>query len=355
MRPRTLAYLGLGLVAAFLALKFVLPYLLPFLLAAFVAVLIDPVVNWLENRVHLGRGLAVGAVLLLIVAGLSTGVVVGLYRLALEASDLSVDLPGYYAQAQTLIETWLSRLGEISSSLPAPLNDALQAQAQSAYSLLSKVAAALLNSVASLPGTVMFTVVTGLGTFFISRDKRQINRFILSLLPLAWRERAQTAERRVMASFLGYIRAQLVLVLLTTVGSIVGLGLIGAPYALLLGFGAGLLDLFPMVGPATMYLPWALYHVFFGNPGFGLRILAVFAVVAGVRQLLEARVVGARIGIHPLATLMAIYLGLAIFGARGLIIGPLTAIIIKALAESGLWPSLPPSGGAGGRPAEPTR
>ncbi len=354
MRPNTWLYLIGGLLLTFLALRFVLPYVLPFVLAGFFAVLIDPLVGWLERKVRLGRGLAVAAVLIVILAALVLGLVAGVSRLATEAADLVVDLPEYYARAEAFTEAWLARLGELSANLPDPVRGALEGQVTAMYGGLGRIARTLLDSVAGLPRTLMFTFVAGLATFFISRDKREINRFFISLLPAAWRARALAAQREVLSSFLGYIRAQLVLVLLTTTGSIIGLGLIGAPYALLIGITAGLLDLFPMVGPATLFIPWGLYHLLFANAGFGLRILIVLATVTALRQLVEARVIGSRIGLHPLATLVALYMGLAIFGARGLLIGPLTAIVLKAMAQSGLWPGYP-SGGAAVTAPPPVR
>ncbi len=342
MRPATWLYLAGGLLLGFLALKFVLPYLLPFVLAAFIAVLIDPLVNGLERRLRVGRGLATTVVLLIVLAGLVGGIIAGISRLTVEAGEILTDLPGI--QART--EVWLARLGEVSTSLPDPVRKTFEEQVTSISGGLSAVAKGLANSLAGLPRALMFIFVTGLATFFISRDKREINRFLVGLLPPAWRDRARAVEREVLASFLGYIRAQLVLVLLTAVGSIIGLGLVGAPYALLLGAAAGLLDLFPMVGPATLFFPWGLYHVFLGDHVFGLRILIVLGAVTAVRQLVEARVIGARIGLHPLATLIAIYLGLAVFGGQGLLIGPLAAIVLKALAQSGLWPGYPPGGAA---------
>ncbi|MHB0885023.1 MAG: sporulation integral membrane protein YtvI [Bacillota bacterium] len=331
----TWLYLGAGLLLGFLTLKFVLPYLLPFVLAAFIAVLIDPLVSWMARRLRMRRGLAVAVVLLVVLAALTAGIITGVSRLAVEAKEITDDLPRW----QNMAEGWLSRLGELSMSLPDPVRQAIENQMATVSDGLSALADSLVNSLAGLPRAMMFIVVTCLATFFISRDKREINRFLVGLLPEAWRGQARAVEREVLSSFLGYIRAQLVLVLLTAVGCIIGLGLVGAPYALLIGVGAGILDLFPMIGPATLFLPWGLYHVFLGDHGLGLRLLIVLGVVTAVRQLIEARVIGARIGLHPLATLMAIYLGLAVFGGQGLLIGPLAAVVLKALAQSGLWPN----------------
>lgn len=349
MRPTTWLYLGAGLLLGFLTLKFVLPYLLPFVLAAFIAVLIDPLVSGLERRLKLRRGLAVTVVLIVVLAALTAGIVAGVSQLAAEAKGIADDLPRWQAMAQG----WLERLGEVQMNLPDPVQKAIEGQMSTLSKGLSSLADSLVNSLTGLPRALMFIFVTCLATFFISRDKRDINRFLVGLLPPTWRGRARAVEQEVLASFLGYIRAQLVLVLLTAVGCIIGLGLIGAPYALLMGIAAGLLDLFPMVGPATLFLPWALYNIFLGDHGFGLRLLIVLGVVTAIRQLVEARVIGARIGLHPLATLVAIYLGLAVFGGQGLIIGPLAAVVLKALAQSGIWPSYASSSEARRPPSQP--
>jgi len=173
-------------------------------------------------------------------------------------------------------------------------------------------------------------VVTVLATYFVSRDRDEIIRFWLRTVPPPWGERTVSAGREVLNAFLGYLRAQLFLISLTTLISIVGLRVIGAKYALTVGLLVGFFDLIPVLGPATVYLPWAAWAFISGSFGFGLKILILYAVVWAVRQMLEARVVAANLGLHPLAVLVAMYAGLKSVGVAGLVLGPV--LLIAALA-----------------------
>src|SRR5690606_32219541 len=91
-----------------------------------------------------------------------------------------------------------------------------------------------------------------------------------------------------------------------------------------------------VVGPGLVFLPWALYHLVVGDTMFGVWLVLTYGGLVVGRTILEPRVIGDRIGVHPLATLMSLYVGLQLFGVSGFIIGPIIAIILVSLARAGI-------------------
>ena len=71
---------------------------------------------------------------------------------------------------------------------------------------------------------------------------------------------------------------------------------------------------------------------------FAVKLLIVYATVSALRQMTESKVVGDQVGLHPLAVLLSIYLGIKFFGALGVVFGPLITILLKAMITSGLLP-----------------
>jgi len=132
---------------------------------------------------------------------------------------------------------------------------------------------------------------------------------------------------------------------LTTAATTLGLVLLQAPFAVLLGFTSGILDVLPLIGPALLFVPWSAYHILFGDVMFGVKLLGLYAGVSIVRTLAQAQVIGDRVGLHPLAALASLYIGVKLFGAAGVVIGPLTAAIIQAMRDLGM---LSLNGGPGG-------
>jgi sporulation integral membrane protein YtvI len=334
-------YLLAVLAGIFLAVRFVLPYVLPFALGAAVAVVIEPVVQLVQRRGKMARGLAVAVVLSLVM-------LVGLYGLYLimagligELLRLYQQLPHDYAAALVRADELVRLFEEALPALPDPLRLSLEAQLASAYQELTALVGGVVQLVRRAPGLVMVWMVAILSAFFFSRDRRQINRFLLSLLPGIWRERVRRANADVLRSVLGLVNAQLVLVGLTAAFATIALRLAGVTYAVAIGLAVGVLDLLPILGPGLIFLPWSAYALLSGQPGFSAYLIGVYAVMAGARYAVQPHLIGARIGMHPLATLLALYLGVRFFGVNGLLIGPLTAIVVKALVQSGILPLFP--------------
>lgn len=340
----SLLWLTLFLVASYLLWTYLLGYVLPFFLAIFFAVLIDPMVGSVE-RLKVPRGLAVAMVLLVVLGVLSALLVGAVAVINLELGDFYASLPQYYQGWVAAGQELLSRLGTFQKALPKSaqtvINNRLVALNQWAEQVVSKILLAL-SAASALPGLITTVLITLIATFFFSRDKRIIARFLLSLLPPAWKLKVIDTKAEVFLSTVGFVKAQLTLVTITALVTTIGLNLIGSKYSFVVGILSGLLDILPVLGPSLIFIPWITYHLAFGNTAFGIYVAIVYGIISATRQVLEPKIVGDRIGLHPLATLFALYLGLQIFGPAGVIMGPLTIIILKAMVKSGLLPIFQP-------------
>jgi len=318
-------------------IKFIFVLLTPFILAVILAVIIEPFVKFLNEKARLIRPLAIGVAIIVLVGGIGSLLTVLIFRLVKELSDLSVSLPKYVNPVQDYINHLIEQGKIFYFQLPPAVTDSFQERVGDITGWLSDLASSLANSllhiVTALPGAVMIAVVALIATFFISRDKKVIVQFWLKYIPAPWGTRTITMSREAINAFLGYLKAQFVLISLTTIQSIVGLQLIGADYALTMGLLIGFFDLIPVLGPASIYLPWAIWSFISGHTSFAIKLLFIYALVWGVRQVLEARVVAQSLGLHPLAVLLAMYAGLKALGTAGLIAGPILLIVIQAAVK----------------------
>ncbi len=357
-----LAWLA-GLTLLYVVVKYVVPYFAsfvgglttPFVIALVLAILIDSTVNALEDRLHLPRGWAVAVALGLFLV-LATGFLLfGVGAVVVQLGQLSIDLPAQYSRLVTFAEGLLADVSSAFRGLPADLMSVVETSVrsglQSVYVGLSALVQAFLRGVAALPSAFLIGIISLVATFFFSRDKELIGEFCLSLLPERQRERVVRINRDVVSSAVGLVKAQLVLVGITLLIILAGLYVLRVRYAWLVGLLAGLLDVLPAVGPATILVPWSIYCFIDGNVGLGAGLLVLAGVVAVFRQIMEPRIVGQKIGLHPLITLLALFAGVKILGAVGLIVGPLAAIIIKAVIRSGIAP--PPVRARRGRGGTP--
>ncbi len=332
------------LIGIFLFLKYAMPYVLPFALGAFLAFLLDPLVSFLTKRTRMSRGWAAFISIMLLAVGLGLILSWGVTRLAQEIADLYGYFPQYYGEFNKILGDVLRFAGEFSQKLPEPLARLAQDQWNSLYSLLSAVVTGAGGVVKGLPGFSISMVFTIISTYFLIRDRNTMSEAFRRLLPEKTFVSFRNVESTILSGIAAVVRSQVLLVLLTMMVNIVGLSLLNTRYAVGLGILLAVLDILPVIGPGLIYFPWILYHVIWGQLSAGIGLLVLYATVSFIRQVIQTQLVGREMGLHPLATLFSIYLGFRLFGAIGIIYGPLTTILIL-----GLWAAevIPHEGGAG--------
>ncbi|RJQ27835.1 MAG: sporulation integral membrane protein YtvI [Peptococcaceae bacterium] len=332
-----------AILTLFLAAKYLLPLLVPFILALIFSVLMEPVVRFLQAKVRLSRSLSVIVAMLLVFGGVGLALTLMILQLVAELIQLSGALSAQADVIKYFYEDLISRVttfyGTLPSSVTASLENSVTSLTTALQGLVSRAANSILQVISLVPGTIIVIVVSALATYFISRDRHLIGKFFILYLPESWGEKSVLVMREIAGAFVGYLRAQAILVSLTTILSIAGLYLIGAKYALTLGLLIGFFDLIPVLGPATIYLPWIIFSFSTGATVFGVKLTVLYLLVMLVRQVLEAKVVSASLGLHPLATLVAMYIGLKTLGFVGLVLGPIFLIALQAILKAGFLKS----------------
>ncbi len=343
MTTRTVGYLAFLFLTIYLFLRYLMGYVLPFVIGVALAFLLEPVVRFLTKRLRIRRASAAALVVVGLIAALALLLSWGITRVATELTDLYKGLPAYYVDFNRVLSEVLRVAGDISSQLPEPLARVAQEQWNRIYSLLSVIVTGAGGVFWGVPGFAVTTLFTFLSTYFAMRDRVAIGAFIRSVVPSGAFRSFKNIEMDILGGIAGFIRVQALLVTLTMIANVIGLTLLGSRYAVALGLVLSLLDVLPILGPGLFYLPWIIYHFAWGEPGFAVGLLVLYGLVSAFRQVAQTHLVGRELGLHPLVTLISVYAGFRLFGAPGLIYGPLTALLVKGMWASGL---IPHEGGA---------
>lgn len=343
MTTRTVGYLAFLFAAIYLVFRYVLSYVLPFVVGVLLAFILEPGVSFLAKKTRVGRAWAAVVVILLLVGGLGYLVSWSVTRIAAEITDLYGYLPQYYGEFNRVVSEMLRIAGDISQQLPEPLARVAQDQWNRLYSLLSVIVSGAGGVVRTVPAVTVTTVFAFLSAYFVMKDRAAIGAFARSIIPARAFTHFKNVEMDILSGVAGFIRAQAVLIVLTMIVNVIVLSILGSRYAVALGLLLAVLDVLPIVGPGLIYLPWIGYHLLWGGASYALWLLTLYGSVSLLRQVIQTHLVGREMGLHPLVTLLSLYVGARLFGAPGLIYGPLTAILIKALWASG---AIPHEGGA---------
>lgn len=322
-------------------LYWLLPLLLPFLLSLALTALIDRPVHVLQTRFGMPRGAAVLSVLVAVIA-LGTAVlafVVG--NIVIEIEALLRRLPEHAESWQIWFNEWLLRTESLVARLPQPFNEMHAYAVDGASRFLANMATALLNQIQRVPNFFFAMLVATITTYFLSRDQRGIANFLLQFLPPHWRARFLEMRGHMVTGLLGLVKAQAILVMITTVLTTTALLLFGVRYAWLLGMAAGLFDLMPVIGPGGVFVPVIVYSVVVGRLDRAVGLAAFWLALIVARQLLEPKIVQSTVGLHPVSMLLALYLGVQLLGVNGLWLGPCVAICVKAAYTVAYRPMTP--------------
>ncbi|NQS74916.1 MAG: sporulation integral membrane protein YtvI [Peptococcaceae bacterium] len=332
-------YTAVAILAGIVFLKYALPILVPFIIAIIIGMFMEPLIRLLQ-KMKMSRGVAVLVAMVLVFG--SAGVIMSLLviRLATELIHLSATLPGLTVEVKNYLHVFIEKITAFYVTLPAAITSSIEQSLNSlSYSMqvmATRLANSMLSFISMVPGTLVLLLVILLSSYFIARDKKMIMNFIAHLLPDPWGEKIINASRDVAAAFMAYIKAQAILVFISTSMSVTGLYLIGADYALVVGLTIGIFDLIPVLGPATIYLPWLIWSFATGATIFGIKLSILYLIVLVVRQILETKIVSGNLGLHPLATLISMYAGLWTLGLPGLVLGPVFLIAIQSFYKAGI-------------------
>ena len=318
-------------------------YFIPFVIGYIIALCIEPLIIILHRKLKLSRNISslLSLVGFISIIGYFGNILIN--KLVNEVQQLIQNWPEYQVQL-------INSLIELSSKIDVLINKADGSTFEAiennwkaiglrfTNSIQSEVTSGSISIVSAVPSFLFTVIITIIVAYFISKDKNAIKVFIAKQIPLKWKEKMTLVKNALLRAFYGYIRAQLILMGIIGIICIVGLAIMGNPYALLIGLIISLLDAIPMFGSGTVLIPWALFSIFTGDLQLAIYLGILYAVCVLTRQFLEPKLISDNIGLHPLVTIFSLYVGFKVFGIIGFFIGPLIAIFIKTMQEMQIIP-----------------
>ena len=333
-RLRRYAYLSVVsffiLLSFIIIIKYALVPLLPFLIAWGIAFLVRPVAVCISKRLKLPRRAVSGALALfstLLFLGVLLFIVWLLLRQMWGLLSGLIDGGGF----DELLSVVMSEgaLGKLFGSLGESVAQTLYSIAAS---LLSSLASIISGWVRVVPKVVLFIIITVVASVYFSVDLEGINAAIKAVIPKSTAARLIKFKDGFISFGLKYLRAYLILMSVSFVVVLLGLTLLKVKYALLLALVIAMLDVLPVIGVGTVIIPWSVFCFAIGRGGLGAGLLVLLLVHEIVRQVIEPKILGKSLGIHPLITLILLYVGLAVFGVTGLLLVPVVCVVLDILA-----------------------
>ncbi len=319
-------------------------YLLPFIFGYIIASIIEPLVDLLNKRLRLHRGVSsfISIIIFISLSGLIIFYIGGL--LSSEITKLYNRFPDQSSQIYSYVSDLVNRFHPIYISIPESvtnsITNALYALFNNLISSLGTLASSTLGFIGRIPSLLLLFFFSLISAFFISKDKDKIYSFIRAQMPPNSLNSSmiKSVKEDLGFALLGYIKAQFILMSITFTESAIGLSLIGVNFAIIIALVISIVDALPVLGSGSIYIPWIIAKLLMKDFDTALFLTILYLTVTVVRQTLEPKVISTQIGLYPLVTLMAIYIGLKLFGFIGIILGPIIVITFLALQKMDIIP-----------------
>ncbi|MEG1862189.1 MAG: sporulation integral membrane protein YtvI [Oscillospiraceae bacterium] len=337
-------YFGILLALTGLAIKYGLAWLSPFVIAFLVAFALKPVINRLHIITKLRRSFTaiicvasfyLVTVLLLSLAG---------FQIFMLVKNIFYILPQFYAvEVEPELIIFLERLQKailnIDPGLEAVIDDFIFQFSENIGASVSKLSIGVLTKlsgvIAKAPGMLVKTMITIIASFFIAVDYYDITYFIARQLNLAQRQLLYEVEEYTKSALIKYAKSYSLIVAITFSELFVGLFLLGVKKAWLIALLIAIFDILPILGTGGVLIPWAIVSLFVGDTAFGIGVIMLYLIITVIRNTIEPKIIGKQVGLHPVVTLLAMFIGTKLFGMLGLFLLPVSIAILKQLNDAG--------------------
>jgi sporulation integral membrane protein YtvI len=322
---------------------FVLPISVPLITAFITALFLEPVVKFLQHRFKITRNISVIIVffVFMLFIGISgyflTTKVIG------EGIQIAQNAPYYINDVTRAWYSLENRLENAAQDLP---KEFVQEITQQVGDFLESVRKSLTDSVnienvkkivTDIPNYLVNLLVFMIALFLFMIELPRLRDQAFSIMTVRTSEKAQFMASRLSFVVFGFLKAQFLVSAFIFIASFIGLLLIVTPeVAIVMSIIIWVIDFIPIIGSIVILGPWAIFHFLTGDVTLGTHLAILAAVLLIIRRTVEPKVMGSQIGLSPLSTLIAMYLGLKIFGILGFLIGPLLLIAFNSAREAGI-------------------
>lgn len=333
-----------------LFLRYGLSVILPFAISWAIALVISPVAKKLAGKRGRAKKFLSVFFLVLLIAVICLVIFLAFDRLVYEVKRLVERIGDNSADVTRVINSVLDFFEDVTSHIPlldrlsdsegnAELRDKIDAVvsgvlSDAAVRLTSFVPKFIGGMIKGFPSFLLFVLVTLISSFYFCVDLEGIHRGIMRALPNFISGRLPHVKKHVAYTALKYLRAYVLIFLMTLGELLVGFCVLGVDYALLLALLVAVIDILPVFGVGSVLIPWSAVMLISGNYYRGIGLLIIYACITVIRQIAEPKVVGGSIGLHPLLTLVAMYAGFKLLGIVGMIVGPVIALAVSTVVKA---------------------
>lgn len=359
MRKQTLDKIGRACIVisilflCVVVVRYTFHMLYPIVIAFLLAALLHSPITYLHTRYKIPRIASTLVILLMICALIVWAIVFVFAELVQGTSYLAEKIPTHmhffteYIEhfIQSFILPMYEKLMAFFSTLHPSHQETIEQNIYGFINQATEVVASFIQYIlrntpaflSLLPHSIAMLGFISIATFLLVIDFQTYINQIKSIFPNNVRNHGFHVLTHIKKTLFGYIKAQLKIVLLTCVLLYIGLEIIHVKHAFTIVAFTALADLLPYVGTGIIFLPWIIYVFIVGHYELTIQLSIIYALVVVIRQIIEPKMISAHLNLRPITTLLALFIGFQLWGIIGMLLAPMTLIILTGIYQAGTF------------------
>lgn len=348
LAAKIFCYLSL-IIVGWLFFKYVFGYFVPFLVAWAIAYIIYPLALKVSKKTKMPRKVWSFVITLVLLMLIILLLFLMINRLVYEIQNFlsylnnnSEKIAGYIKSVFDFVNSISNRLpiinklqnAELISNISQKVNELIENIWQE---LLLKLGSAIPNVAAkivmTLPDVLFVGLICTIAAFYFALDIDILHIKLKEILPSAVSTFLKKIKSKVIYGFKKYVKAYLIIFIITFLELFVGFLILGVDYYFIFALLIAFIDFLPVFGTGAVLVPWGIIALLMKNYYLGIGMLILFTIVTILRQIIEPKILGKSLGVHPLLTLLSIYLGYKIFGVFGMFFLPFLILLLSSKEE----------------------
>lgn len=303
-----------------------LKYTLPFVLAIVFSLILYRPTMYIIKKFKIKNTIASLIVTLIFYTILLTLIIWLVVIIAGELITLGKNIQVYVNLNQNSINNFFNKIQNYYMNLDANIINSIRNNILSSLSNISKntvqitgmIVTFLLSTVSFIPYIFLVIIFSILSTYFFMQDltdkngqKNQLkkNQNFTKLMDIFIQSKKMLSR---------YLLSYVIIISVTFILTLIGFSIIKVKYTVILSFLSAFLDILPIFGIGTLYIPLAIIYLIAGNVTKAIFIISLYLIVTIVRNILEPKIVSSTLGIPPIQVLVAIFVGLEAYGISGM-------------------------------------
>lgn len=332
-----IAVIVLFFVSVYFFCNVLFAFIAPFIIGYLIALFLEPCVKMLIKYLRFSRSVSAVISILLMIFIIGGSLFLIFSQIFSQLKEFLLNDPMYYIELiRVSFDRVIQHIPNLFFYIPAESREMVNEVLNSILgAILGYLAEQLkyfsLEFIKFIPKFFVYLGIGILSSFFFIKDKLLINNLYRNNVPDVVKHNLTNIKLGLSEAFLGYIKSQSIIMCITGTICFIGLMIIGNEYALLVGFCVAIVDVLPLFGSGFILWPLSLVSFLTNDIRTCVGALIIYLTIQVTRQIVEPKILGSQIGLHPLITLMSVYVGMIVFGVLGIILGPMSVVIIKTI------------------------